>query len=87
VIPRKLTDATRSMGKPSDWDDSLGECQSLDIHDTVDEKDNPIMISAWALEEGELEKLAAGAPLFLRIYGTGHPVVALYAGDPEKKAN
>jgi hypothetical protein len=83
----KLTDATRSMGKPADWDDSVGECQSLDIHDADDGNGNPVMISAWQLEEGELEKLAAGAPLYLRVYGTAHPVVALYPGEPTDSAN
>jgi hypothetical protein len=42
-----------------------------------------MMTSAWQFEEGELEKLTAGAPLYLRIYGNQHPVVALFAGNPE----
>jgi hypothetical protein len=80
--PRPLTDATRSMKAPADWDEASGTCETLDIHDADDGHGNPIMISAWQLEEGELEKLAAGAPLYLRIYGRGHPVVALYTGEP-----
>jgi hypothetical protein len=72
------------MGAPSDWDSKTnGPCQTLDICDTMDEAGNPIMISAWRPDEAELARLAAGAPLYLRIYGTGHPVVALYAGEPE----
>lgn len=86
MLPIPLTDKTRSMAKPADWDESKGECLTLDIHDAVDEQGSPFMLSAWTLQPGELEKLAAGAPLWLRIYGTGHPVVSLFVGDPTMKA-
>jgi hypothetical protein len=77
-----LTDKTRSLTKPKDWEEAQGECLTLDIHDTDDGQGNPVMISAWQLEPGELEKLAGGAPLYLRIYGTSHPVVSLTIGEP-----
>jgi len=83
MIPMKLTDATRSMTKPENWDPARGECLTLDIHDAKDETGAPIMVSAWQLEDGELKKLRDGAPLYLRIYGTQHPVVALFVGNPE----
>lgn len=85
--PMKLTDATRSMAAPADWDEAAGECETLDIHDADDGHGNPVMVSAWQLDPGELEKLAAGAPLYLRIYGTSHPVVSLFAGEPTQKAS
>jgi hypothetical protein len=83
MLPMALTDATRQMKPPSDWQkETQGECLTLDIHDHDDGNGNNMMISAWQLQEGELEKLAKGAPIFLRIYGTNHPVVSLFAGDP-----
>jgi hypothetical protein len=59
----------------------------LDVHDTTDDPGNPVMITAWTFEAGELERLAAGAPLYLKIYGTAHPVVSLFAGEPTLKPN
>jgi hypothetical protein len=82
MIPVPLTDKTRSMTAPADWDESRGKCLTLDIHDGKDDTGAAVMVSAWTFEPGELEKLAAGAPLYLRIYGTNHPVVSLHAGDP-----
>ena len=83
MLPMQLTDKTRSMTAPANWDEEkLGECMSLDIHDGVDELGQNVMISAWQFEPGELEKLAQGAPLFLRIYGQNHPVVSIFAGEP-----
>lgn len=79
--PMPLADATRQMVAPSDWDEKNGKCETLDIHD-AEIDGSPVMISAWRLDEGELEKLAAGAPVYLRIWGTGHPVVSIYTGDP-----
>jgi hypothetical protein len=71
------------MTAPEDWDPARGECLTLDIHDGKDELGNPVMVSAWQFQPGELERLAKGAPLFLRICGTSHPVVALFAGEVE----
>lgn len=82
MLPMALTDKTRSMKAPEDWDPARGECLTLDIHDAKDELGNPVMVSAWQFEPGELEKLAKGAPLFLRICGNVHPVVAIFAGEP-----
>ena len=82
MIPLKLTDATRSMTPPGEWDQSKGVCLTLDINDGQDHQ-GKFMTSAWQLEDGELRKLRDGAPIFLRIYGTAHPVVCLYVGNPE----
>ena len=79
--PIPLTDATRTMKAPSNWDaEEQGECGDLQICDT--ELDGlPIMISAWRPTEEELKKIVAGAPILLSIHGRNHPVVSLYTGD------
>jgi hypothetical protein len=58
----------------------------LSVHDTVDDRGHPQMISRWELEEGDLEKLQAGAPIYLSILGQVHPVVCVYVGDPPQPA-
>lgn len=87
MIPLRLTDATRSMKEPANWDEKQhGKCMTLDIHDgEID--GHPVMVSAWELEPGELTRLAAGAPIYLRIWGVNHPVVSVFAGEPEHRAS
>lgn len=82
MLPVPLSDKTRTLGAPSNWDaDNSGECLALDIADR--EHDGTMwMYSAWSLQPGEMERLAAGAPLFLRISGTTHPVVSLFVQEP-----
>jgi hypothetical protein len=68
--------ATRRLGAPILWNhETDGICHTLDIIDQDGE-----MISAWSPTDAELAKLNAGAPLFLRIMGTVHPVVAMSVG-------
>jgi hypothetical protein len=71
-----LPNATRRFGAPEKWNhETDGICYSLDIVDQ-----NGFMISGWLPTPGELAKLNAGAPLFLQISGTVHPVVSLAVG-------
>jgi NTP pyrophosphatase (non-canonical NTP hydrolase) len=72
---------TRSMGKPAGWKDS--ECGSLSIHDYVNADNRPGMLSRWELEEGDLDKLQRGAPVWLSVMGTSHPPVCVFIGDPQ----
>jgi hypothetical protein len=78
---------TRAIGAPHGWDPAKdGECGVLSVHDTVDNRGHPQMISRWELEEGDLEKLQAGAPVYLSILGQVHPVVCVYVGEPPQPA-
>lgn len=81
--PCKVANETLVIGKPKNWDDAtMGECGGLSVHVHEDkERGATMMISAWELEPGDLEKLARGAPLHLAVYGTAHPVVSLYVGE------
>jgi hypothetical protein len=78
---------TRAIGAPANWDaEKDGPCGTLSVHDRVDERGHPEMVSVWELEEGDLEKLQAGAPVYLSILGQVHPVVCVYVGDPPQPA-
>lgn len=82
MLPVPLTDKTRSLSPPSNWDaETSGECLTLEIADREHDGSN-WMYSAWSLEPGELQALADGSPLFLRIASTQHPVVSLFVQDP-----
>ncbi|HLP70429.1 MAG TPA: hypothetical protein VK181_23225 [Rhizobium sp.] len=41
----------------------------------------PAMETAWLPTPDEIEAINAGAPIILRILGTGHPPVSLYVGE------
>jgi hypothetical protein len=40
------------------------------------------MVSAWEPTPAEMEAIAAGAKVMLRVVGMGHPPVMLYVGNP-----
>lgn len=72
-----LTNATRRLGAPANWNHELsGICHTLEICDR-----EGWMISAWQPSPAELKRLNEGKPLFLHIQGTVHPVVGLAVGD------
>jgi hypothetical protein len=75
-----ILDHTRRLGAPSDWNhESDGICHTLEIVDTPD----GTMISAWEMTDAERKRIAEGAPLFLHIQGTKHPVVGFVVGKAE----
>ena len=80
MTPAKLTDATRSLGKPADWNDDKGSCDTLDIFD-YDSENGHFMLSAWQPELEELEVLNNNGFVYLHIRGTNHPVVAITVGE------
>lgn len=72
-----LTDATRRLGAPANWNhETDGICHTLEICDR-----DGFMISAWAPTDAERERIAKGAPIFLHIQGQTHPVVGFAIGD------
>jgi hypothetical protein len=74
---------TRLIGAPAGWNPQRdGPCGALSVHDYVNAHGKPTMLSKWELEPGDLEKLQAGAPIYLSILGQVHPVVCVFVGDP-----
>lgn len=75
--PIPLTDATRRMAAPKDWDHAKqGICHTLEILDR-----DGWMISAWRPTEAELKRINEGQPIFLHIHGHIHPVVGFTVGS------
>lgn len=72
-----LSNATRRLGAPDAWNHAdWGICHTLEICDQ-----DGFMISAWVPSAAELARLNEGKPIFLRVRGTVHPVVALTVGE------
>lgn len=51
------------------------------INDSVTGPETPAMETAWLPTPEEIAALHAGAPLILRVVGSGHPPVMLYVGE------
>lgn len=79
VIIAMISGVTRIIGKSQGFlglplRDELIDCP-------VCGPDTPSMVTAWEPTPEELAKLNAGAPVLLRILGSGHPPVMLTVGD------
>jgi hypothetical protein len=72
---------TRRMGKPDDgpWTDET--CDVLAIKDMETPMGN-VMVSEWVPSQEERDRIAAGMPIHLWVYGTGHPPVSITVGEP-----
>jgi hypothetical protein len=75
----RIDRCTRVLGKSQGY---LG----LPIRDevitcSVGGEGTPCMVTAWFPTPDEIERINAGAPIHLRIVGTGHPPVMLNVGD------
>jgi hypothetical protein len=83
MIANRIEGATRLMGR-----DQPGYT-TVPVRDetirTIDEDGSPCesesMLSSWQPTPAELEKLAAGAPVTLRILGRGWPPLILGVGE------
>ena len=42
----------------------------------------PTMTTSWEPTPDELQKIAEGAPVYVRIFGINHPPIMVYVGDP-----
>ena len=75
----RIENATRVLGKSQGY-------LALPVRDqtTTAPGLEPIheMVSAWLPTPKELEALNAGAPVHLRVQGTGHPPVLVEVGEP-----
>lgn len=76
MIPGRIPNFTRDVGKPIDWDDSKGECDSLPVIDT-EWNGLPAMVSMWHPTEDDIEAIKEGSPIFLWVLGSTHPVIAM----------
>lgn len=82
MLAARIPGATRCLGAPANWNEEKdGLCGVLPILDTIIDGHN-VMVSAWEPTPEELVALAAGGKVYLHIYGTVHPVVAVGVGQP-----
>ena len=77
----RIANATRNLGAPPDWNpETDGNCAHLPIRDEPTESGN-VMVSAWYPTPQEVQKMINGAPVYLHVFGAGHPPVMLTVGE------
>ena len=82
MIPGRIQGGTGVLGAPRDWDEGRdGPCAGLAVRVELN-GGVPSMVSAWLPTPEEIAAIVAGAPVYLRVLGQGHPPVAVWAGDP-----
>lgn len=79
MIHHKITQATREIGRPADWDDALdGPCGSVHVRDEIDALSGcNVMWTLWKPTAEELDVLRGGGMLKLGIMGRIHPVIRM----------
>jgi hypothetical protein len=79
VIIGHIQGCTRVLGKSQGY---LGlPLRDVIIRDSVNGPGAPAMETAWLPTPDELARLVAGAPVILRVLGTGHPPVMVDVGE------
>lgn len=81
----RIKGATRVIGKSQGY---MGlPLRDEVINDSVNGEGTPAMVTAWLPTPKELEALNAGAPVHVRILGTGHPPIMVEVGEPPDEAS
>lgn len=81
MIAGRIPGATRWLGAPLGWKpEEHGDCGHLAIRDMPVNGGVPAMHSVWEPTPDELERLKAGAQIYLCIIGSTHPPVAMSVG-------
>lgn len=76
----RILGATRNLGAPADWDRSKhGICGGLPIRDESTTA-GKAMTSAWLPTPEEIERIGAGAPVYLTVIGQIHPPISMAVG-------
>jgi hypothetical protein len=77
----RIEGATHDLGAPKDWaKERDGVCATLPVRTEIINGGLPSMTSAWLPTPEEIERIAAGAPIFLRVVSISHPPVMLEVG-------
>lgn len=80
MISGRIDGATRVLGKSQGY---LGlAVRDEMINCTVNGDGTPSMVTAWFPTPAELASLNAGAPVYVRLLGTGHPPILVDVGSP-----
>lgn len=80
MIPARIQNATIRLGAPRGWDEATqGPCVGLDVLIQGER-----FTSCWEPTPDELERLAAGAKVYLTVVGD-QPPVALAVGPTQQE--
>lgn len=75
----RILNATRVLGKSQGY---LGlPVRDELIHEVVNGQDTPCMTTAWLPTQEEIDAIVKGAPIHVRIIGTGHPPIMVEVGE------
>lgn len=79
MLVGRISNATRTIGKSQGY---LGlPLRDEPIDCPVNGLDTPSMVTAWLPSPDELARIAAGAPILLRILGSSHPPCMVEVGE------
>ena len=79
--PTTLPEANLMLGRPSNMTEA--ECSSLPVHVTTAPRQ---FISRWQPTADDLERLVRGEPIWIHVFGEGHPPIAVTTENPFKAA-
>ena len=71
--------ATRTLGKSQGYI-GLPVRDEIQVDPTTNTQVS-VMVTAWRPLPDELERIMAGAPIYLHLFGTQHPPVRMEVGD------
>jgi len=78
----RIENATRTLGKSQGY---LGlPIRDENIKCSVNGPDTPSMVTAWEPTPSEIEHIKAGGTVYLRVLGSSHPAVMLWAEPPKE---
>lgn len=80
MMIKRIEGCTRIVGKAQGY---LGlPLRDEQIHDAVNGPGTPSMVTAWEPTPQELAALNAGGSVYLRVLGSSHPPVMIWAEPP-----
>lgn len=80
MVSASFPQSTHALSRPEDM--TADECDPLSVANCVDPTGVPMVISCWKLTKEELEEFNRTGRIWLFIFGTTMPPVALSANSP-----
>lgn len=74
--PRRVPTSNQVFRLPGGTEDN-----DLWVERTLGSDDEPLILSVWELDDDDRAAIAAGGTIELRVWGTGHPPVAITIGE------
>lgn len=78
--PKKTEHCNYTWGAPPGQENSVN---AMHAYKGIEEGSGwPVTISAWVVTDEDLERIKKDRTIYLRVYGKGHPVVAMDTKNP-----